>query len=291
MPDIAPLQTWLSAAENAAAHQLFVLIDAAVDSKLVASLKQTCPAWAALLDQQGSSIAAHGPHLFQLATSEPTPPALRDTSPAAFTVLAADTCLLELQRHLQAFTTVRLESDMAMGFAFWDPAILGSLVGQKDDATLHIAGPVLEALQLQVFLRPVSAWWYWDRESELHRIDRPPAPGFSAGVMHLLQLTQAQEDLLVEASVPDQILYHLELNQPYLFDSKLPATKRYRFIRAVLGPARELGLHGMRDLVNFTAMCLIYRQRMQTDPTIGTLLDQVRLKQLTLDQAMEKMPE
>ncbi len=90
--------------------------------------------------------------------------------------------------------------------------------------------------------------------------------------------------------MPDQILYHLELNQPYLFDQQLSPARRYRIVRAVLGPARDLGLRGMRDLVNFTAMCVIYRQRMQTGSAIVTLLDQVRLGQLSLDQAMERMP-
>ena len=104
-------------------------------------------------------------------------------------------------------------------------------------------------------------------------------------------LTQAQEDALVEASVPDQVLYHLEQNRPTLFDQQLPHFKRYRFVREVLKAARKLGLEGMRDLTSFVALCLIYRQRIETDPQILQLLDQVQQKTITLSEALELMPE
>lgn len=293
MPDLAPIQSWLDIQESAASQQWFVLADAALDSGLVASLKQSSSDWRALLEPQGDIIAAQGPHLFHIPPAAEMR-ALRYANPAAFTILCTEVNRVVLHRHLQAFTTAQLEGGLKMGFAFWDPAILGCVVGQSDDATLHVPGPVFDTVQLQAFLHPISAWWYWDRESRIHRIVPPPSPATTLASIgppiEPLRLNQAQEDLLVEASVPDQILYHLELNQPYLFDQQLSPARRYRFVRAVLGPARDLGLRGMRDLVNFTAMCVIYRQRMQTDQAIVTLLDQVRLGQLSLDQAMERMP-
>jgi hypothetical protein len=183
---------------------------------------------------------------------------------------------------------VRLQGDVGVVIAFWDPAILGTLVGQSDDDTLHVPGPVLDAGQLAAFLAPVVAWWYCDRASRWHHIGaqaRDGSPGLTA-----FTLTQEQEDLLVETSVPDQVLYHLELNQPNLYDTAHSHAMRYGFIKAVLGPARLLGLTGMRDLVNSTVLCIIYRRRMQTDPDIVQLLDQVQRKMLTLHQALPLMP-
>lgn len=294
MRDLNAPQNWLATQTTAASQRLFVLADGAMDNRLIHALKHAGYPWTALLEHQGSNIAEQGPHLFEFGSASALQEnaALRYAAPATFSALLAPISLTELHSHLQAFTMAQLEGGLKMGFAFWDPAILGSLVGQLDDSTLYLAGPVLDTTQLKAFLSPVTAWWYWDREGQPHRIDPPHlAPTAIPATGQLLQLTQVQEDQLVEASVPDQILYHLELNQPHLFDNRLPAIRRYRFVRAVLGPARSLGLSGMRDLVNFTAMCLIYRERMQTDPTIAMLLEQVREQQLTLDQAMEKMPE
>jgi len=176
-----------------------------------------------------------------------------------------------------------------MVLAFWDPAILGTLVGQADDGTLHVPGPVLDPAQLSALLGPVVAWWYCDRASQWHRIDTPAVRNDSAEPK-AFALTQAQEDMLVEASVPDQVLYQLELNQPALWDADKTHAMRYGFVKSVLGSARQLGLVGVRDLVNFTALCLIYRRRMQTDPAILQLLDQVQRKALTLDEALPLMP-
>ncbi|KAF1019116.1 MAG: hypothetical protein GAK30_03315 [Paracidovorax wautersii] len=301
MFDITPIRTWLASQQDATTPRpLFLLADPALDAGIVRRLQQAGYAGRSLLDQQGVAIAAHGPHLFQVANSaaaalqagQVAPTWQRLVPSAALTLICATATLPTLHAHLRRFTDVRLEGGLDMGLAFWDPAILGTLMGQADDATLHVAGPALDEVQQTSLLGPILAWWYWDREGHLHRIDalQPPAPVADSTTSEL-QLTQAQEDLLVEASVPDQILYHLELNQPHLFDQALPAPRRYRFVRAVLGPARELGLTGMRDLVNFTALCLIYRQRMQTDPVIATLLDQVRLQSLTLDEALEQMPQ
>lgn len=276
------------------ALNLYALVDAAQDRAVWQRLLRHGQQAEALLGNQGSAADAVSPHLVALGPALALAPDIEKTlaarhPTAAFTLLSSSLSLADLRKHLARFTDVRLPGDVDMVIAFWDPAILGTLVGQTDDDTLHVPGPVLDAGQLAAFLAPVLAWWYCDRESRWHRIGTPALqgdPGISA-----FALTQTQEDQLVEASVPDQMLYHLELNQPNLFDATQSHAMRYGFTKAVLGPARQLGLSGMRDLVNFTALCLIYRRRMQTDPAIVQLLDQVQRKVLTLDQAMPLMPE
>jgi hypothetical protein len=271
----------------------YALVDAAQDRTIWQRLRRQSQQVEALLRNQGSAADAVSPHLIALGPVLALAPEVQSTlaarhPTAAFTLLSSSLPEADLHSHLARFTDVRLQGDLDMVIAFWDPAILGTLVGQPDDDTLHVPGPVLDANQLAAFLAPVVAWWYCDRASRWHRIGSPATQG-NPGLTGFA-FTQAQEDLLVEASVPDQVLYHLELNQPNLFDAAHSNTVRYGFIKAVLGPARQLGLTGMRDLVNFTALCLIYRRRMQTDPDIVRLLDQVQRKILTLDQALALMP-
>ena len=275
--------------------RLFVLADAGQDKNTWKRLSQVNGKGLSLLNTQDSEVDAFSPHLLDLglltAPNAAWDAAVSASHPtAAFTLLCCPLPAVELQRHLMRFLDVRLSGDVEMLLAFWDPAILGTLIGQKDDDSLHVSGPVLTPEQRQAFLSPIVSWWYCDREARWHSIEMPPdrANGFT---MERLVLTQDQEDMLVEASVPDQVLHHIELNQPHLFETTHPHAVRYSFVKAVLGPARKLGLIGMRDLVNFTALCLIYRRRMQTDPQISHLLDQVQKKAMTLDEAMPLMPE
>ena len=279
--------------------QLLALVDAGQDRGTWQRLKQHSTLALSLLNTQGSAADAFSPHLLALGSATAPSTALQSAlafrhPTTAFTLLCSPLPRQELHTHLARFADVKLEGDMEMLLAYWDPAILGTLVGKASDDSLHVPGPVLRPEQLQAFLSPLAAWWYCDRESRWHRIDTPalakeanePQP-----LAFTFALTQAQEDMLVEASVPDQVLYHLELNQPHLFDDRQTHAKRYGFVRAVLGSAKQLGLTGMRDLVNFTSLCLIYRRRMQTDPEILRLLDQVQKRAMTLDQALEHMPE
>lgn len=208
----------------------------------------------------------------------------------AMSLIASRLPFGELLAHMQAFLEVQLAGSVEMLLAFWDNAVLGVLMGQEDDVTLHVRGPVLEDGQRAAILAPIAAWWYADREQNWHRLAKPDAMADTQKV-EPLKLTQAQEDMLVEAGVPDLILYHLKLNRPLLLDPAFSDAKWYRFVKAVLPSARGLGLEGVRDLVNFTALCIIYKQRMQQAPDILQLLDQVQLKHKTLDEVMLLMPD
>jgi Domain of unknown function (DUF4123) len=275
--------------------QLFALIDAGQDKKIWQLLNESCIGSMPLLDTKDTTADAFSPHLLAFGPAASPSTALQAALKArhptpAYTLLCSTLSIAELHRHLSQFTEVKLAGNMEMLLAFWDPAILGTLVGQKSDDTLHVAGPVLEPMQRKHLLSALTAWYYCDREGHWHQIEPAPAAR-QATQAQPFSLTQAQEDQLVEASVPDQVLYHLELNQPHLFDDDKTHAMRYDFVKAVLKSARQLGLNGMRDLVNFTALCLIYRRRMQTDMQIISLLDQVQRKAMTLDEALPLMPE
>lgn len=289
---ITHAETWV-ASQPLQHLNLYAIVDAAQDKRLwqqLASYTQSAP----ILPSGAEELS---PHLLLLGEADALPVKVvsllsRPYLPAAVTLLYSPLKLSELQAHLRKFAKVNLPGNFEMILAFWDPSILGTLLSQIDDETLHVKGPVLTESQLHAFLQPIPAWWYSDREGGSHLISSSAETALpDSSDISECTLNQTQEDALVEASVPDQVLYHLELNRPTLFDEKLPHAKRYRFIRAVLPSAHQLGLNGMRDMTNFVALCLIYRQRIETDPQILQLLDQVRKQEMTLDEALEYMPE
>jgi len=286
-----------SATHPESALLLFALVDPAQDRSASQRLNKLSEQRASLL-ADFSAPQDSAPQLLLLGAvdklGEETVRILeRSVSSAACTFLLSGSSLTALQQHLARFVDVRLSGGVEMLLALWDPAILGTLVGQADDSTLHVPGPVLSPTQCNDLLSPLVAWWYCDREQHWHRIAGSGLHSEATPETRTrLTLTQAQEDALVEASVPDQVLFHLQQNRPSLLNNPdLPHANYHRFVRQVLPAARMLGLEGMRDLVNFVALCLIYRQRMETDPQILQLLNQVQRKTLTMDEAMKRMPE
>ena len=288
---LSQARQWMQAHDEGRYH-LYALMDGATDKRLWEKLGNALSAASPLI----SGPREITPQLISLNPSNGAEDVLikrisHPKSPSTVTLLASPLSQSELATHLQHFVRVLLAGEIDMALAYWDPAILGTLVGQFDDETLHVKGPIFTDLQRAALLKPIPAWWYCDRENNCHRISFDDALPDTCLTQLPIRLTQEQEDGLVEAGVPDQILYHLELNRPLIFDEQIPHARRYRFVRAVLPSARMLGLTGMRDLTNFVALCLIYRQRMQTDSEILKLLDLVQRKELTLDDAMKQMPE
>lgn len=242
---------------------------------------------------QDTPVAQQSPHLVALCS----PLAKRNNawswiglngkSNPCVTVLAATLSFDALFGQLADCTTVVLPDSFSMFFGFWDPAILGTLVGQEDDLTLHVRGPVLSAEQRAMLTVGVDAWWYWDRTGEMHSVR---IGGVENGLPTTpLTLTQEQVDDLVEASVPDHVLYYLELNQPLLI-SEVPSTRRYEIVRQALSEARDLGLLVMRDLVNFTCLKLIYNDRMRTDPVVVNIFERLRGGTLSFHEALKTLP-
>lgn len=242
---------------------------------------------------EGSPLAASAPHLVSMPMPSSDNRAWNwierhASSSPCITMLASTLSFDELFAHLQRFTEVVLPDGEDMFFAFWDPAILGTLVGQSADNTLHVPGPALTPAQRNALLNGITAWWYWDREGGLQRINGSVA-GAEASNDLPLRLMQAQVDMLVEASVPDHVLHYVRLNQAHLLDA-IPMGMRYAAVRSSLVHARELGLSGMGDLVNFVCASLIYGDAMKTDTTISALLEKVRCGALTWDQTMDALP-
>lgn len=216
---------------------------------------------------------------------------LRETPrcPASLSVIASHADAAGTLAHLERFMNIRLpDEDDSLLLALWDPAILGTLCGQPDDRTLHVPGPILTEAQRRSLMSPFAAWWYCDRDGHWHEVTAEDAAGNT--VQPPLRLSQEQTDQLVEASVPDHVLYHLGTNQPLLLE-RVPREERYRRIRDLVSRARDHGLQSQRDLVNFCCASLIYGPRLDSDPTLQTLLQRLKRGERSLDELLPEFPE
>ena len=298
--ELATFETNLASALDNHDLTCYAIIDYAQDASLLAKFEKLglsthskCLLPAAL----DTEMVEYAPHLVALsplaADAEPWPDILQGGAkhPASFTLLASRLSFDALWGHLAAFTEIVLPDDTDMIFAFWDPAVLGTLTGQKSDLTLHVPVPVLSERQRARLLHGISAWWYWDRDGNPQQV--LPRQNEEAAAAHLvtlpLKLTQVQVDMLVEAGVPDQLLSMVMENQPQLLWD-IPASLHYRTMEKHLFEARSLKLFGMRDILNYTCAALIYGDAIGSDPVIVALLGQVKAGTISFDAAMEQFP-
>lgn len=231
----------------------YAIIDQAQDASLLArfaneelSTRSKCLLPAAL----DSGLDRYAPYLVEMsplaADSESWPDILQGGArhPATFTLLTSRLTFDPLWKGLAAFSEIVLPDDTDMIFAFWDPAVLETLAGQKSDLTLHVPVPVLTERQRARLLQGIAAWWYWDRDGHPQQI--LPRDSEEAALAHLvtlpLKLAQVQVDMLVEAGVPDQLLSMVMENQPQLLWD-IPLKQHYRTMEKHLLGARKLKLY------------------------------------------------
>jgi hypothetical protein len=240
---------------------------------------------------QDSPLAQQSPHLVELPSPlEISKPwswiSLHAKKKPCVSIMATTKSFEEIFKQLSECIDVMLPDGDAMYLAFWDPAILGTLMGQIDDQTLHVKGPVFSVEQRAKLRSCASRWWYWDRIGEIHSIG--PCETVCQPPSGLIALSQRQVDELVEASVPDHVSYYINLNTPHLFAGNTPE-RRYSLVSHALVRARDLGLTGMRDLVNYVCMELIYKERMH-DESIKRILEDVRTGRTEFDTALDQIP-
>lgn len=276
----------------------YAIVDSAQDARLLPALRTMAPGMQSqclLPDANGPELSKAAPHLVEL------PPFAEDSDvwlsvfrsgtsrPASISVIASHREFAALFAQLVSFTEIVLPDGDEMIFAFWDPAILGTLVGQKDDSTLHVPGPVLSARQRSKLFAGINAWWYWGRTGQQHQIpdDNPQADADQ--VLLPLKLTPIQVDMLVEASVPDHLLATIKENSPQLLID-LPELDQYARIKQHLLEARRLKIFGMKDMTDYICAALIYGAQMQQNSTIVSLLEKVKAGETDIQDALEQFP-
>lgn len=294
------MQAFVNAAAQNPSWHWYAIADSAQHKALPDAISKDGGQHRCLLDAPvGSPLAAQAPHLVQLPAPGESDAnwkwiARNVPSLPCATVIASTLEFDPLFEHLKPFTEVLLPDGEDMFFAFWDPAILAVLVGQADDPTLYVKGPVLNPEQRAALVQGLAGWWYWDRDGDLRsvQIENASLPKNAVNIKGLdmpLQLTQPQVDELVEASVPDHVLHYVELNQGHLLNDIQPK-QRYEVVRENLVAAREIKLDAMSDLVNYVCTALIYKDQFKQDKTIQALLAQVEKGELQFAQALELMP-
>lgn len=240
---------------------------------------------------EGSPVAQKSPHLVQLISPLDTSTtwswiSLNARLKPCISIMATRASFDEVFAQLSTCTDVVLPDGDEMILAFWDPAILGTLFGQPDDQTLHVKGPVLNQQQRAKLVGNLNSWWYWDRSGSIHSIglEKMRCESFDRPIT----LSQQQVDELVEASVPDHVLYYVKSNQPHLL-ADVVAEKRYQLVSHALERARDIGLTGMRDLVNYVCVELIYKERMH-DIAVKRIFDDVKAGRMQFHAALDQLP-
>ncbi|CAD6508345.1 hypothetical protein LMG28727_00142 [Paraburkholderia kirstenboschensis] len=276
----------------------YLIVDSAQDSRHPLAIQQAEPGTRSqclLTLAQGPDLEAAAPHLMTFpqferdAASWQWVSSYGPTLPAAVSIIASSLQFEALYAHLHSSTEVLLPDGEEMILAFWDPAVLATLVGQLDDTTLHVLGPVLTVQQREKFLTGITAWWYWDRNGKLHQIAPALNPSAANTVMLPLRLSQTQVDMLVEASLPDHIVGYINANKPELL-AKIAEPERYPRVEKHLHEARKLRLLGMRDILDYVCAALIYGDGMYESSVIEALLEKVRMRQTSLAEALEQFP-
>jgi hypothetical protein len=288
--------TALARSHDAQPPSLFMLVDSAQDERLPQAIAQAVPG----TQSKCLLTYAHGPDLEKAAPHLVTMPpfdagkafwhAVFDSgaaNPPSQSLIASSLDFDALHAHLQSYIEIVMPDDDEMILAFWDPAILGTLVGQEDDTTLHVPGPVLMASQRSHLLEATAGWWYWGRQGNLHQIRPPERP--STQIAPPLKLTQVQVDALIEASVPDHLMSHIHTTMPQLF-VHVPRIEQYGRIERHLLEARKLGLQGMKDLLDYIAAALVYGEQMVLSPAIRNLLMKVKMKEISISAAVRMFP-
>jgi hypothetical protein len=303
--------------------QLYLLLDAAQRRDLLAQMPQTGAEalFAFSRDSQEGKVSPWLVHLGLSGQALKKPQqgfldAVLDVvqaSPCA-TLLASEREQPVLMAHLRRAMDPRMPGKDSSYLALWDPAILAALLGQSDVDSQSRIEAVLSSAQGRALLGPVSYWWCWSRsgrlqeyaasdfsspgrprtETPLSEGQRPHAAGsvgchFSAPAAPLpLSLSAAQVDALVQGSVPDLLIYYVNLNQSHLRD-KLPPLAMHWFARQQLVYAHRLGLTGTRDLLNYLCVALTVGERFDQYPSLSPILARVKAGHLSFDKAMEEI--
>lgn len=156
---------------------------------------------------------------------------------------------------------VRLSENMVAMLRFFDPRVFEKLV------------KILSVEQARAMLSPAEKWSYVDRKGRVVSVNAEfdIVENFELP----LQLNEAQEFGLVDASEPDQVLALLRENVPNLL-SRLHLVKQYEFVVHNIKAAKDLGLRSTVDLVLYSAVALSQGVEFATGPIWSDLMTDVK---------------
>ena len=182
--------------------------------------------------------------------------------------LALDPLALRLGRRLDGM----LPDDMAVMLRFFDPRVFEALI------------KVLLPAQLTTFLGVAQHWWFVDRRGRLHMVEADFAE--QDPFVAPLQLDNAQQAAMIDASEPDQVMQMLSEGVPGGFANLRP-TDRYDFVLEYMEAAHENNIVATHELALFCALAMLYGEDFALKPQWRTVLLQVKDGKLSLQQAID----
>ncbi|UKE70989.1 DUF4123 domain-containing protein [Xanthomonas cerealis pv. cerealis] len=199
--------------------------------------------------------------------------------------------------HFLDFLDVQVNDSTTMLLAWWDAAILASLLGQPNDKTLHERGPVFTAQQRRAFVDPLIKIGYWDRTGQLQVIKvkelDETVPALSSEYLRdsvlPLKFSADQVRLLVKATTPDQVLHELRLNQPGVLSDR-SEWENYRMTCNLVDAARNYGIVGLQDMVNFTGAGMILGEEFYLHPKISGELAAIQESKRSFSDVLKSLP-
>lgn len=272
--------------------KVYALIDAAQESRFLEwfeHLKQGC----LLTEAAGEQARKVSPHLVCLPANFTADEwefiENKAAGTAKLTLIVSPLGFNALFEHLRKFVEVKFVDGNEMFLAFWDPQILATLLGHTQDQSLYVKEQVFSAEQKNALMQPIQTWWYWNRHGQLHHmIGQGQNLTEPVQLQTPLAFTVQQEEKIVEATLPDNLMYYLKENNQFLING-LSDAQLYEKIKQDLEDAKTYELYMVKDLLNFICLKLMYKENFETDPSLNTLFEQLKQKQITMDDLMQKI--
>lgn len=190
----------------------YILADAAQDSKFLKAFIHLRQKYL-IIEAAGEKARAVSPHLLQipkdLSSKEWQWIQRNIVGTSVMTIIVSGLSFKLLFDHLRHFLEIQLDGGLDLFLAFCDPTILATLVGNKEDSSLYVQGPIFNKQQIQDLLTPIHSWWYWNKMQQLQKI-----AGFNQYLENRpiiktpIQLTVEQEEQMIEATLPDNLIYY-----------------------------------------------------------------------------------
>lgn len=270
---------------NSADLRLYALIDHSGMPGLVKKLAEAKHPWVSLFHGSTEEHAIEvAPILLPLHVNPATQGGRRiarwicerGTYTSSLLLMASPLDMDELARRLAIRLDAVLPDDMAVLLRYFDTRIFEMLM------------TVLDVSQKADFLGPAHQWCYVDRRGVLQTAkstfaaeDKFAAP---------LALSVAQQNMLIDASEPDQIAELLLSTLPDEYGQR-QYQDRFDFIMRHSLAAQALGVHATHEKSFYCALALLYGEDFSFDKSWRSGLAEVKAGNLTLQQLVEQMEE
>lgn len=195
---------------------------------------------------------------------------------SAVTWLESDLSMASMAQQLASRMDAQLHENLAVLLRFADARVLPVLYA------------TLDAEQRRSFFSCVTEWWYVSRRVELQALPFERAPGKSSlSFTPPLQLTQAQEQQLIDAAEPDSVMHILCRHDAEALE-RLAPSERYEFIRSSITRAKGWAIETPSDLAVFCMVALAQGPKFDETPQWTAALTRFREGTTTLIQILQQ---